>query len=405
MTSFISYQCNYFFIIDDQQSVTISVFLIQIKKYLENNISKSKKPLPNVVVTDQSFAIINSLTETFNNCTISQYLEWSFNLVFEKCKNSFSNTSMPVSLYLCATHFLKNIVIKTNETLKLKKSFKSLDKETLIKVKVKELFIRGFTLLQNSVKIVDFNADLQDLCYIFISKTKDNKFKVSYERISKHIYLRDHFVMFDASKEDEEMIRNLDEFKFISPETHTGIRSNSKFETYYNKFISNIEESININIDPVAETNEFHCPELIKILKDRLYIMPLWSGVVVFRNGPVGNYETRLTNNPSEVSFSHKRNSILKICKNSKIKRRVMPSEYIAFTYSRLLSKYLQFYSSISKEPSIKSPVSNEREKWASTPTNAKKDSYFYRSNLSFLLSSNQDSEHKGIFFTFLLKF
>jgi len=51
--------------------------------------------------------------------------------------------------------------------------------------------------------------------------------------------------------------------------------------------------------------------------------MPLWSGVVVFRDGPVGNYETRLTYNPSEVSFSHKRNSVLKISKNNKIKRKL----------------------------------------------------------------------------------
>ena len=124
--------------------------LIQIKKYLENNISKSKKPLPKVVVSDQSFAIINSLTETFNNCTVSQYLDWCFDLLFEKCIKVFSNTNMPVSLYMCSTHFLKNIVIKTNEMLMLKKSYKKLDKETMIKVKIKELFIT-FLLCSSSL--------------------------------------------------------------------------------------------------------------------------------------------------------------------------------------------------------------------------------------------------------------
>jgi len=64
---------------------------------------------------------------------------------------------------MCSTHFLKNIVIKTNEMLKLKKSYKKLDKETMIKVKIKELFINGFTLLQNSVNLIDFNSDLTDL--------------------------------------------------------------------------------------------------------------------------------------------------------------------------------------------------------------------------------------------------
>ncbi len=73
-----------------------------------------------------------------------------------------------------------------------------------------------------------------------------------------------------------------------------------------------------------------------------------------------------------------------------------MPSEYIALTYSRLLSKYIQFYCNITKEPSIQSPLSNEREKWQCKPINAKKDSYFYGSNMSFLLNSKHDSNAKG---------
>ncbi len=386
------------FFLDDQQSLSISIFLVQIKKYLENNIAKKVNPLPKVVVTDQSFAIINSLVETFNNCTISQYLEWSFDLIFERCKKSFLNSSMPVSLYLCATHFLKNIIIKTNEILKLKKTYKAFDQETSIKVKIKELFISYFTLLQNSVNITDFNNSLRDLYYIFSSKQKDNNFKVSYERITMNIYLRGNSVLSDVSKKDEENFVFIDEFKFILPENYAGIKLNSKFEAYYKAFINRIEKSIVINIDPSAEDNEYYCPEILNIIKDKLYLMPLWSGVVVFRNGPVGYFETRLTNNPSEISFNHKRNSILKICKKNKLKRKVMPSEYISLTYSRLLSKYIQFYSNISKEPSIKISLSNEKEKWHYNDANAKKESYFYGSNASFT-NLNNDIISKGVMF------
>ncbi len=350
--------------------------------------------MPKVVVTDQSFAIINSLVETFNNCTISQYLEWSFDLIFERCKKAFLNSSMPVSLYLCATHFLKNIIIKTNEILKLKKTYKAFDQETSIKVKIKELFISNFTLLQNSVNITDFNNSLRDLYYIFSSKQKDNNFKVSYERITMNIYLRGNSVLSDVSKKDEENFVFIDEFKFILPESYSGIKLNSKFEAYYKAFINRIEKSILININPSAEANEYYCPEILNIIREKLYLMPLFSGVVVFRDGPVGHFETRLTNNPSEISFNHKRNSILKICKNI--------YEYISLTYSRLLSKYIQFYSNISKEPSIKISLSNEKEKWQYNVANAKRESYFYGSNASFT-NLNQDIISRGVMYLYFL--
>jgi hypothetical protein len=231
--------------------------LLQIKKCLENNISKKRKPLPKVVVTDQSFAIINSLSETFNNCTISQYLDWTFDLLLKKSNNTFSNTTIPVILYLCATHFLKNIVIKTNEILKLKKNYRALDNETLIKIKIKKLFVCSFSLLQISVNMVDFNAVLIDLFYIFCSKTEDETFKKSFDRISKGIYLRGNTVMFDVSKDDEEEIKLIDEFKFILPENKESIKLNSKFQSYYTTFIRKIENSISLNVNLQAKLNNY----------------------------------------------------------------------------------------------------------------------------------------------------
>ena len=44
-------------------------------------------------------------------------------------------------------------------------------------------------------------------------------------------------------------------------------------------------------------------------------MMPLWSGVLVFRDGPIGKYESHITNNSVEVSFFHKRYSELQISK------------------------------------------------------------------------------------------
>ena len=47
------------------------------------------------------------------------------------------------------------------------------------------------------------------------------------------------------------------------------------------------------------------------------------------------------------------------------MKRKFMPSEYIAETYSRLSSKYMQHYANFSKEPIIKNPLSVEKKELA----------------------------------------
>ena len=293
--------------------------MMKIKKSLENNISKNKNPFPKVFVTDQSLALLNSMMETFNNCTMNQYLEWSYDILIRKIKKKFSNTSMPIYAYLCASHFLKNMISLANELLNLKKKYKKLDEETLVKIKIKELFIYSFTILQNSVYIEDFNNYLCDIYFIFSSKTKDMHFQQSFERISNKIYLRDNSVLFDLSKDDEET-KYTNEFKFISRDVKAKIKEKSPFNTHYELILHGLGNTIETNSDPKAEINEYYFPELLNIIKKRLYMMPLWSGVLVFKDGPIGRYESHFTNNPVEVSFHHKRYSTLQMSKKGELK-------------------------------------------------------------------------------------
>ena len=103
------------FFLDDQSSVSISSTLLPIKKSLENNISKKKMPFAKVFITDQSWAIINSILEIFNNCTINQYLSWCFDIVFKIERRKFLNSEMPMMAYVCASHFIKNMVYHTKK--------------------------------------------------------------------------------------------------------------------------------------------------------------------------------------------------------------------------------------------------------------------------------------------------
>ncbi len=291
---------------------------MKIKKSLENNISKTKLPFAKVFVSDQSFALINSMLETFNNCSLIHYLEWCFDLTIKKNMKTFHNTSMPILAYLCASHFLKNIISQTNVLLNLKKRYSKLDRSAVNNLKIKQFFVCAFTLLQNSINIQDFNDTLADIFIIFNSITRSASFIQSFDRITNKIYIRDNSVLFDLSKEDEDNLKNINEFKIISREVKADIKKNSPFNKYYENFLNGLQNSIELNSEPLCEKNEMFFPELLNLIRKKLYIMPLWSGVVVFRNGPIGNYESHITNNPAEVSFFHKRYSVLQISKKGK---------------------------------------------------------------------------------------
>ena len=76
--------------------------------------------------------------ESFNGVSILNYINWSFNLIHrQKNDEIYSQMSnfMKTRVLLCHTHFFKNIVIKTNEILKLKESVNEQDLATRREIK------------------------------------------------------------------------------------------------------------------------------------------------------------------------------------------------------------------------------------------------------------------------------
>lgn len=146
------------FISTSHNSITISKYLFNFKKYLEIIVPTESFRYPAVIVVDFSWAFINSIQETFNKCTIQQYLDWSFDLIVLKKKkcDAFLNCLMVTKVYLCSTHFLKLIISKVD---KLK-----------VKIDLKRTFLLAFTLLQNSKELVEFEWNLKNIFYIFNQK-------------------------------------------------------------------------------------------------------------------------------------------------------------------------------------------------------------------------------------------
>ena len=75
--------------------------------------------------------------------------------------------------------------------------------------------------------------------------------------------------------------------------------------------------------------NEFYCPKLFEIVSERLYLMPLWSGVII-------NFE-RLSNNPAENWIGQVKNKLVR-------RKRASSSEIITPIYKRILTKFIKNY-------------------------------------------------------------
>ena len=127
-------------------------------------------------MTDLSWALINSVTESFNKFDISTYLKWTFEFLL---KNEITESVPKTKLYLCSTHFLKNILKKTKRIVK--------DSN----YQFKNDFIFMFSLLQNSLSIKEFNAYLLNIYNVFKNKIYDDSVRYSLEILRSHIKDRD----------------------------------------------------------------------------------------------------------------------------------------------------------------------------------------------------------------------
>jgi DNA helicase IV len=109
-------------------------------------------------------------------------------------------------------------------------------------------------------------------------------------------------------------------------------------------------------------SNPFYSPQLVTIIINYLYVMPMWSGVMLHkRTSHLVNYKSkkRTTNNPVESHFDFDKNKLLHK------KRFVKPSEFIAPKYRFLLSKFIQNYlTEINQEKKIKKQITDELEMW-----------------------------------------
>ncbi|CAF0977548.1 unnamed protein product [Brachionus calyciflorus] len=352
---------------------TIANFLNEIKDLFEANIdTRVECRFPKIVVLDFTWANINAFLEAFNRVSIFQYLKWAEELIING--NFKIYNLMPVKVMICCTHFLKIIIVKLKKKLKQNEIFCSKD------------FIFSFTLLQNSRSFKEFKDILIDLFYIYNSKFLSENLIERTIRIEQKIKKREKDDLnFEISNESENSVFLFEEFTIGS------LKKDSPFTKYFNSLFLIHQKNLDLHEKSGFLINKYYNPELFKLCEETLYILPLWTGILLsFENFKYGD-GSRISNNPVEGHFNNLRNNILKINKKQKMIRKLMPSQYISRVFKYILFKYYEVFDSEYEKTFTQRALSRKtgdkfNEKW-SHDNNCfyREKGFYYKPNESFL--------------------
>jgi hypothetical protein len=319
------------FFTTDQSQRSVTQFLtsasIKISEY-QKKLSANQELIEDCIfVTDQSSVLINSILKTFNKCTLSQYIQWTYDILIDGKDDINYFKIMKTLIYNCATHLLKNVLKQTEKITK--------------NVKVKKAFVFCFSLIQNSTDLDQIEKYIKMIFMIFNTQIKDENVSTALSLLGEEVQLRNLNYMYRSIKKFKS--KSVDSEKniiyFIKQENKNDIYSNSPYTNYYGKiFEQNKNESYLKNLSSEKNTqnfNQFYCPNLISIIEDKMYIIPLWSGMMlkVFekhnkkRKCLLPNPFTRLTNNPAESRIRIVKNNIFKIERKNKTRKRCSLNE------------------------------------------------------------------------------
>jgi len=387
------------FVTTNHTSVGISQKLFFIKKNIEFYSLKSDIK-PKIIVVDYSWALINSILEIFceTNNSIARYLIYCYDFIVVQ-KNSKEFSQNMIKIYICATHFLKN----------LSKKAQALNGRNNITL----AFVYIFTLLQNAKDLSSFQAILKDVYIVLNNKNYDEQVASSFKKLRNQLRNRkfdcqdvqcfyhrknkdDLNVLYeDSSIElEDDMIRECANCMTVFQEEknianlHKNLKQNSPFKEYFENYLCLIKISMTQIEDSVQyRQNKFYSPVLFKLIKDQLHIVPLWTGIIIHKDLFSYQVNTRLTNNPVEKWFGFLKHSLLNKRKN------VNASELISPVYKNLLVVFLQFYQ---KNIKIKEQVVNPKrmfvETWEDNYTKKKKKGALFYENFELDPESDEDT-------------
>jgi hypothetical protein len=235
---------------------------------------------------------------------------------------------MKTIIYVCSTHFL-NTIRKKTKTIILKND----------DAKVRKAFLFCFGLVQNSTSLDQIKLYITHIYNIFNSQFVDDSVVQSLNFIKEEIELRDWIEEDNDynNKNNQNKKRNqenTDNCKYyIKCESNNDVFNSSPFRTYFEDFFKELRQKSlteNLKTKQNKVKNEYFFPGLITLIEKQMYIIPLWTGLMLkvfqtYNTFPFSDNFTRLTNNPAEGRFNILKNNIFK--KERKKKRRLMLSQ------------------------------------------------------------------------------
>ena len=349
-----------------QNETWISKNLFFIKGLLSHNITNKKKYIiAPIIVTDFSFALINSIHQAFKGCTLLQYICWSYDYITKN--NETTKSLFTARTYLCSVHFLKNISKKAKSVIGNLKQGKNILKT----------FLYAFSLLQNSCTMEELEENLQNIFYIFNEETETEIFYNCLTKTRKKLASRDIEAFLDCELTKKE---NVDIYGLsFNTKIEGKLSKNSPYVNHFKNIVINcISESKNGKIG--MNKNRFYFPDLFKIIEQHFYCIPLWSGIVIskWQLEKYGEIRfSRLSNNPCESFFGHIKNHLI-------IKKDSMPSELCGILYENLQEKYFNHYNK--DENFTKKPLKlkDNVEKWQKKRIIKREKGYYYKNISNF---------------------
>ena len=392
------------FLTTAHDATNIGTYLYRIKNVLSSNMPAKSHIIAPVVVVDFSRALINSVLSIFNNCSLDDYLKWSFDFIVRKNVHIFG--VMRTKIFLCAAHIIKNVVKDYTKVEKTNRFSKR------IKFNIKITFLHCFSLLQNSLSITEFNIHLKHTYLIFNSKKLTFFTQQSIRRMNRvckekmYHFEKNVFNLENEKKRDNHKKRSIHNVIFV-----TSKNNQSPFQSYFSNKIAFFSKTISHKNNirkPKSDllVNPYFCPSLFKIILAKLPLLPLWTGIII--PDSLNQTISRQVNNPVENYFDNLRNNILGISKKIHNKTRMLPSEMLTLSYKWLNAKFKENYEQeyLEKYNKTKKTTSADcKEKWSTRMPVQKKRTSYYDNNsyIGKLADTKSDDEMSESEFGFSL--
>jgi hypothetical protein len=365
-----------------------------LKKIPKNGLFK----VAPIIVTDFSWGLINAIMETFNNCTVTIYINWCFEIIFKKSECIILASIMKSIFQLCSVHFLKLIITKARKI----KPFKDEGKDK----KLQNDFIFAFTLLQNSINIDEFSEYFKHIFNIFNLKFitfehNESCNKMKQQLLDRNLTIIKYNESFDGSNNNQNKADKIKSHQVMIVDDdfqEDSLKNVSPFTAYFDALIKQHEIEINRkhkNKYP-KEINLNYCPQLFSILLDYIHILPFWTGIMLQQWKRINpNYSilaSKLDNNPVENQFRQIKHNLFESLP-------VMPSQYTSRMNLRLDAICVENYKNELKNAQLNKlkHYSDATEPWQDRKkTRIKGKNTFYDKPGSKVFEQPNQSNEKG---------